>query len=72
MAYRFTKAHFARHVSRIVRRSTLEAGGLAEGMHNPHFCDADACQDAKRLCEELRQELDHIENLCMKAEAAAQ
>lgn len=70
MTIDFTKAMFARDVSRIVRRSTLEAGELAEGMHNPLFCSSEVITQAKQFCEELRRKLDHIENQCMKAESS--
>ena len=64
-----TKATFARHVSRIVRRATLEAGELAEGMFNPLFCSDSAVTHARSFCDELRRELDHIETWYMKAES---
>jgi hypothetical protein len=68
MSDRFTKAMYARQVSRIVRRSTLESGELAEGMWNPMFCSADAIPHAKSFCEAIRHELDAIETMCMDAE----
>lgn len=66
-----TKAVFARQVSRIVRRATMEAARLADGMWNPNFCSSDAIDEATSFCTDIRLEIENIEAWCARAAIAA-
>lgn len=56
-----TNAQFARHLARINRLTAIALAGMADGMWNPEFCEADANLLAMSVLEDLQRLVKEID-----------